>query len=129
MTSWTAAIVRLYEKSQRDRGLVYGNWGVAHDGDDDWNVVDLSGTVVVKVTGKALADLIATLPDLCDPDLRQVSDVVWCEVSGDREKVPATGIESPQEAFDKGFRQGFSRGSAKGYEIAVADLAEEGEEE
>jgi len=131
MSDWSAAIERLYEKSRRDSGLVYGVWSVVHCHDADsglaeWNVVDASGTVIVQVVGKALAELIASLPDLCDPELRQSSsDVVWSALSDEREKVPATGIESPQEAFDDGFRQGYSRGAANGYESAVADLKDE----
>ena len=81
-----------------------------------YTVTDLKGTpVVTGITAKPLAELIASIPDVCDPDLRPAS-APGSIVSHDRRTMPLMGVVDVQAVHDTAFRKGFKAGEKKGWE-------------
>jgi|10_taG_2_1085330.scaffolds.fasta_scaffold31797_1 hypothetical protein len=143
--AWSAAIQRLFNAARSSGNIVYGPWSVEHvphcvivpnrtgynggapgidytDASEGWKVKDLNGTTIVVVTNKALAELIASLPDLCDPALRPgFGGHVECGITGRAKSIPTSGTSDPQKAFDTGYRQGYDEGVADGEEAACGD--------
>tara|TARA_R110002020_G_scaffold194133_3_gene394720 strand:+ start:535 stop:1002 length:468 start_codon:yes stop_codon:yes gene_type:complete len=138
--AWSQDIERLFGIVRTQNNLTYGCWVVEHvpsrvivphptanltytDPEEGWRVRDLNGTTIVVVKNKALADLIGSLPDLCDTDIRPSSGgAISCQISGKRQTIPFAGTANPQEAFDTGYRKGFEEGEGVGYQLAVQEL-------
>ena len=143
---WSVDMERLFSRARWDAGLSYGSWiveeinetaVVANDGpnnyetiDKAYRVKDLKGHTVVVVKSKAMAELIASIPDLCDVNLRPApSGVVSCGITGDSRNIPFTGVSHPQAAFDVGYTRGYDEGSEVGYAKATEEYNENDEDE
>lgn len=133
--AWSLDIARLYSVVRRDNKIAYGPWAVEklegpavtalstpHDyvvNNAAYRVRDLNQQTIVVCQSKALAELIATLPDLCDNDLRPSSAAsVTCEVSGRATSIPFVGTADPQAAFDSGYHRGHQEGWDAGWAAA-----------
>lgn len=137
--AWSADIQRLFNAARSHDQIVYGPWSVEHvphpvivpsqigyndyaKKDEGWQVKDLNGTTIAVTANKALAELIAALPDLCDPALRPgFGGHVECGITGRAKSIPTSGTADPQKAFDTGYRQGYDEGVADGEEAACGD--------
>lgn len=134
---WSVEMERMFSHVRSEMNLAYGGWRVGKPFEmtpvdysekadqfferDEltclfYPVEDLKGRSLVHTHSRVLAELIASIPDLCDVNLRPSSDsVVYCEMSGDRlGKIPAAGTSDPQRAFDTGFKRGFGDGFNEG---------------
>ena len=137
--AWSADIQRLFNAVRSSGGIVYGPWSVQHvphpvivpsqlgynnygKEEEGWQVKDLNGTTIVVTANKALSELIAALPDLCDPALRPgAGEYVECGVTGRAKSIPTSGTADPQKAFASGYRRGYVEGVADGEEAACGD--------
>ena len=118
--AWTAEMQSLYSRVRAKQGLCYGIWRVTGPCPpfNNYEVKDLKGnTVIGNVPSKELAELIAALPDLCDPCLRP-SCAPGSIVANNNRVQPIIGTADVQSIHDKAYSHGFNAGEKKGWEDA-----------
>ena len=113
---WTADIKSAYDSARRDSNLTYGSWKVVPI-EGRYEVQDLKGQTIVDTASKSLAELVALLPDLCDPDLRPPC-APGSIVSSDHRTMPLMGVVDVQKVHDQAYLRGFKEGAKKGWEEA-----------
>lgn len=106
MNHWDRDIEMTYQRATRN--LEYGPWRVLRDGH---TVVDSGGRTIIRVASPAFAQLIAHLPELCDPVLRPHLP----QVLEDGSLPPACGVSDSQAAYDEGYSEGYDKGVKVGY--------------
>lgn len=147
----------LWQRVRAKACLAYGPWRVkvVDNGivpqnlktEEGWNSVphyvhskpayvvhDLKGRAVAVVADRGMADLIAMVPDLCDPLLRPASGFTeptfTSALTGDPQDMPETplfvGATTTDETWSTGYQNGFFDGEKLGFAVAKAEDTDDG---
>lgn len=133
---WSEDVARMYDAARNKAGLAYGPWQVievanavvTYGGrpgcfkrvDRGYAVADVVGNVITTVQTKEVAELIASLPDLCDPCLRpqgtMSGTVVVSYKDATLEAPSLLGVSEPARLFEYGVDAGYQLGFNVGYD-------------
>ena len=150
---WAVDVQQAWSLLRAQLGLCYGPWrvreaksgvvvrqqaGAEHEhyghASPAYVVQDLAGTPIATVEVKELAELIAQIPDMCDPLLRPRNGAVGevtmvSDVTGDEVPIPETpgaiGASTADYVWRVGYQTGFRTGEEHGYGVAVEDAEPE----
>lgn len=143
---WSDDVERNYHAARSKAGLAYGPWQVvevenaivtynAQPGcfkrvDRGYAVADVAGNVFATVESKELAELIASVPDLCDTALRPRGSfsgpltVTYKDATFESPKL--LGVSDPARVFEygvaNGYQVGFDLGYDEGTDTVVLDV-------
>lgn len=113
MDIWQHDAKWAWEKARSEGGFSWACWDAVLEG-VDWVVRDGNQKEVMRTHIEPLAKLIAKLPELLEPDLR--STVLFVKAAGGGNKpipdVAAIGTMTVQEAYNKGYGEGWEHGAA-----------------
>ena len=102
---WSHEIAMMW--NQATRHVTWGPWEKRTDHDapksDMFLVVAVDGKVVARTARPEIAELIAQVPDLCEPILRK-----------GRSEYDGVGAEAADAAHERGFGQGYEKGYREG---------------
>ena len=113
---WQQDLHYAWNRLRSDGGFTWAGWRVVqhlYGGDPHYVVEDGNSKTVIRTTVKALAEMVAGIPELMEPDLR--SGVVYVTTAdGGSKQIPpmdAIGTDDPQESYDRGYRDGYQHGA------------------
>ncbi len=116
--TWTADMVRLFDQARSDAGLSYGCWLVRPHSKAGFDVVDVNKKVIIAgLTSKPMAELIASIPDLCDPCLRpRDAPGLIVDFHGRDAVKPLVGVNTASDLYNSAYSKGFNKGHEAGWE-------------
>ena len=110
---WQLNLGYAWNRLRSEGGYTWAGWRHERTG-EGWQVIDANSKVVMVTEQEALAEMVAGLPELMEPDLR--SRVLYVQDGNGSTKRAETaeciGIDAPQEAYDAGYADGWSHGAA-----------------
>lgn len=111
-SAWQVNLGYAWNKLRSTGGYTWAGWQAVKTA-DGYTVKDGNGKTVIDTTLQPLAEMVAGLPELMEPDLRSTLLYVQ-DGNGGSKPIPATasiGTDDPQEAYDRGYRDGWKHGA------------------
>jgi hypothetical protein len=110
--AWQVNLGYAWNKLRSEGGYTWAAWRTVKTA-DGYIVQDGNGKTVIETSLQPLADMVAGLPELMEPDLR--STVLYVQTAnGQSRQISAAasiGIDDAQEAYDRGYTDGWQHGS------------------
>jgi len=111
---WQSELELIWRKALMEVGCSSDLWKIRRD-DDTWVVVDSRGRTVLQTPHENLALVCQSLPELIDQESRPGEVLKYVDIEdGNKKPVPPStniGVVSTQQAYDKGFTDGYDQGS------------------
>lgn len=125
----------LFEQARNEAKLAHGTWYVACGPFRVWNVLDARDNLVATAPSRRLAELIASLPEMCAPHYPSEPTSFVCEHEDEPVHVPTLGQADalnmhPADAYAAGYKRGYIEGADAGFvegwyaEIVVNEYAD-----